>query len=65
MGTEKLVGDFVYKSHAVGVGLVLPKILNHNETLIVLDPHAETEISASEKFIDSFNSKNEQPRCLD
>lgn len=65
MGAEKVVGDFVYKSNPVGVGVVIPQTLNHNETLIILDPHAETEFSESESFIDSFNTKNGQPRCLD
>ncbi|EJO1118242.1 hypothetical protein NQ904_004634 [Escherichia coli] len=65
MDTEKVVGDFVYKLHPVGVGVVIPQLLNHNETLFILDPHAETESSESVSFIDSFNTKNEQPRCLD
>ncbi|EDA8324876.1 hypothetical protein HmCmsJML015_04586 [Escherichia coli] len=54
------------KSCPVGVGIVIPKVLVYRKSIISYDPHAETSEEKEEKsFIDSFNTENKKPRCLD
>ncbi|EBK5610460.1 hypothetical protein K0L14_004454 [Salmonella enterica] len=56
------------KSRPVGVGIVIPKVLVYGKSIISYDPHAETSEEKEEEeksFIDSFNTENKKPRCLD
>ncbi|EGK0795450.1 hypothetical protein IOL86_003292 [Salmonella enterica] len=60
------------KNRPVGVGIVIPQVLECRETIFVYDPHSEIEWKVEPKYmdkikssLDSFNTKNEKPRCLD
>ncbi|QNP27696.1 hypothetical protein [Klebsiella variicola] len=60
------------KIRPVGVGIVIPQVLESRETLFVYDPHGEIEWKVEPKYmdkikssIDAFNTTNEKPRCLD